>query len=123
MRVGKPIELKTIEDFINCSKHHGVKVQRLLCEFYLHNFVLEEEVEKNPNPFVGDVQFQTFISFVVNQLKWFKAHNVFQRQDHVLDLYVRSEPKHPLQMIANHKSLMIREGVIKILGPIQKEIV
>ena len=90
MRARKPIESRTIEDFINCCKQHGVKVQRLLCEFYLHNFVLEEEVEKNPNPFVGDVQFQAFISFVVNQLKWFKAHNAFQRQEHRLDLWVRS---------------------------------
>ena len=57
VRASKPIELRTIEDFINCCKHHGVKVQRLLCEFYLHNFVLENEVEKNLNPFVGDVQF------------------------------------------------------------------
>lgn len=55
IRVGKPIELKTIEDFINCCKHHGVKFQQLLYEFYLHNFVLEEELEKNPSPFVGDV--------------------------------------------------------------------
>jgi len=23
----KPMELKTVEDFINCCKHHGVKVQ------------------------------------------------------------------------------------------------
>jgi len=79
VRAGKLIELKTIDDFINCCKHHGVKAQRLLCEFYLHNFVLEEELEKNPSPFVGDVQFQAFISFVVNQLKWFKVHNTFQR--------------------------------------------
>ena len=80
-------------------------------------------MEKNPNPFVGDVQFQAFILFAVNQLKWFKPHNTFQRQEHGLDLWVRSEPKHPLQMLANHKSLMTREGVIKILGPIHKEIV
>lgn len=53
-RVGKPIELKTVEDFINCCKHHGMKVQRLLYELYLHNFILEEEMEKNPSPFVGD---------------------------------------------------------------------
>lgn len=118
IRVGKPIKLKTIADFINCSKQHGAKVQRLLCEFYLHNFVLEEEVEKNPNPFVGDVQFQAFILFAINQLKWFKAHNAFQRQEHGLDLWVRSEPKHPLQMLSNHKSSMKREGVIKILGSI-----
>lgn len=79
VRAGKPTKLKTVEDFINCCKHHGVKFQRLLYEFYLHNFVLEEEMEKNPNPFVGDIQFQAFISFVVNQLKSFKAHNTFQR--------------------------------------------
>jgi len=80
-------------------------------------------VEKNANPFVGDVKFQDFISFVFNQTKWFKTHNPFQRQEHGLDLWVRGEPKHPSQMLANHKSLMTREGVIKILGPIQKEIV
>ena len=123
VRAGKPIELKTFQDFINCCKQHGVKFQTLLCDFYLNNFVLANEVEKNPNPFVGDVQFQAFILFVVNQLKWFKAHNAFQRQEHGLDLWIRSEPKHPLQMLANHKSLMKREEVIKILGPIHKEIV
>lgn len=58
VKARKSIELKTIDDFINYCKHHGGKVQRLLCEFYLHNFVLEEETEKNPNPFVGDVQFR-----------------------------------------------------------------
>lgn len=123
IRAGKMIELKTIEDFINCCKQHGVKFKRLLCEFYLYNFVLEEEVENNLNQFLGDVQFQAFISFVVNQLKWFKAHNTFQRQEYVLNLWITGEPKHPLQILANHKNLMTREGVIKILGPIQKEIV
>lgn len=110
VRAGKPIELGTIEDFINCCKQHGAKVQRLLYEFYLHNFILENEVEKNPNPFVGDVQFQDLILFMVNQLKWFKAYNAFQRQEHGVDLWVRSEPKHPLQMFSNHKNLMKREG-------------
>jgi len=76
---GKPIELRTIEYFINCCKQHGVKVQKIICEFFFYNFILENEVQKNPNPFVGDVQFLAFISFAVNQLKWFKAHNTFQR--------------------------------------------
>lgn len=40
-----------------------------------------------------------------------------------MDLWVRSEIKHPLQMFANHKNLMKRDGVIKTLGPIHKEIV
>ena len=72
-----PIEIKTIDDFINCCKHYGVKVQRLLCEFYLHNLVLDGETEQNPIPFVGDVQLHAFIYFGVNQIKWLKAYNVF----------------------------------------------
>lgn len=69
VRAGAPIEIKTIDDFINCCKHYGVKVQRLLCEFYLHNLVQEQETELNPSPFVGDIQLQAFISFAVNQIK------------------------------------------------------
>ena len=62
VKAGVPIELKTIDDFINWCKHYGVKVQRFLCEFYLHNLVLDGEMEKNPSPFVGDIQLQAFIS-------------------------------------------------------------
>jgi len=79
VKVGAPIEINTIDHFINCCKHYGVKVQRLLCEFYLHNLVLDQEIEQNPIPFIGDVQLQAFISFGVNQIKWLKAYNVFER--------------------------------------------
>ena len=45
VKAGAPIQINTIDDFINCCKHYGVKVQRLLCEFYLHNLVLDQETE------------------------------------------------------------------------------
>ena len=64
-RVGATIQINIVNDFIDCCKHYGVKVQRLLCEFYLHNLVLDQETELNPGPFVGDIQLQAFISFVV----------------------------------------------------------
>ena len=72
---------------------------------------------------MGDIQYQAFISFVVNQLKWLKAYNVFQRQENELDLWVRSEPKHPLQLWARQKNLMTREGVIQALGPVHKALI
>ena len=58
LKAGNPIELKIVDDFINCCKLYGIKFQRLLYEFYLHNFILEEEMEMNPSPFVGDVQYK-----------------------------------------------------------------
>ena len=47
--------------------------------------MLDQETEQNPDPFFGDIQLQAFISFVVNQIKWLKAYNVFQRQENKLD--------------------------------------
>jgi len=123
VKAGVPIEIKTIDDFINFCKHYEVKVRRLLCEFYLHNLVLDGEIDQNPSPFVGDVQLQAFISFGVNQIKWLKAYNVFQRQENGLDLWVRGEPRDPQQLWNKHRSLMRTQGVIETLGPIHKVVI
>ena len=77
-------------------------------------------METNASPFVGDIQYQAFISFVVNQLKWLKAYNTFQSQENGLDLWVRGELRYPLQLWARQKSLMTKEGVIQTLVPIHK---
>lgn len=122
VKVGAPIQINTIDDFINCCKHYEVKVQRLLCEFYLHNLVLHQEIEQNPSPFVGDIQLQEFISFGVNQIKWLKACNAFQRQENGLDLWVRAEPRDPVQLWREHRNLMGTPGVTESLGPIHIEI-
>lgn len=123
VRAGAPIQINTVNDFIDCCKHYGVKVQRLLCEFYLHNMVLEQETDLNPGPFVGDIQLQAFVSFGVNQLKWLRAYNAFQRQEHSLDLWVRAEPQDPVRLWQSHKSLMRNPGVIKLLGPMHEELI
>jgi hypothetical protein len=123
VKAGAPIQINTIDDFINCCKHYGVKVQRLLCEFYLHNLVLDQETELNPGPFVGDIQLQAFISFGVNQIKWLKAYNAFQRQENGLDLWIRAEPRDPVQLWRKHRNLMKTPGVIEALGPMHEAII
>ena len=123
VRAGAPIQINTVNDFIDCCKHYGVKVQRLLCEFYLHNMVLEQETDLNPGPFVGDIQLQAFVSFGVNQLKWLRAYNAFQRQENSLDLWVRAEPRNPVQLWKSHKILMRTPGVIELLGPMHKDLI
>lgn len=95
----------------------------MLCEFYLHNLVLDQETDLNPGPFVGDIQFQAFISFGVNQLKWLKAYNIFQRQENSLDLWVRAEPRDPAALWREHRSMMRIPGVMKILGPMHGDLI
>jgi len=122
VKVGTPIQINTIDDFINCCKKYGVNVQRLLCEFYLHNLVLDQETEQKPDAFVGDIQLQVFISFGVNQIKWLKAYNAFQRQENGLDLWVRAEPRNLVQLWREHRNLMGTPSVIEALGPIHTTI-
>ena len=64
IRAGKPISFSTVPEFISCFREQGKKVQYLLCELYFHNFILEEERRDTPGPFIGEIQFQAFLSFI-----------------------------------------------------------
>ena len=123
VRAGAPIQINTVNDFIDCCKHYGVKVQRLLCEFYLHNLVLDQENDLNPGPFVGDIQLQAFVSFGVNQLKWLRAYNTFQRQENSLDLWVRDEPRDLVLLCRAHRNLMRTPCVMETLGPMHEDLI
>ena len=77
----------------------------------------------NPGPFVGDIQLHAFISFGVNQIKWLKAYNTFQRQENGLDLWVRTESRNRVQLWKAHRILMKTPGVIETLGPMHEVII
>ena len=89
IKAGKPVELKSTPYFIKCCKEQNEKVRHLLCELYINNIFLEDKRDANPRPFIIDAQFQAFISFAFNQIKWAKAYNIFQKREHELDLWVR----------------------------------
>jgi hypothetical protein len=89
---------------------------------YFHNFILEEKREDNPGPFIGDIQFQAFLSFTQNQVRWGKAHKIFLKREVGLDLCVRGEP--PKSFLAmRHKTFMKRGGVIDSLSPIHLPVI
>ena len=123
VRAGKPTTFKTIEEFFHCYNDQDEHLQCLLCELYMHNFFLEEDRDNNPSPFLGDVQFQAFLSFAKNYIRWAKAYNIFQKIEHGLDLWVRGEPTKPLQFFIQHKYFRWRKGVRTKLGPIHKDII
>lgn len=64
----------------------------------MHYFFLEDDLDSNPDPFIGDIQFQDFLSLATNKIKWAKAHNTFQKREYGIDLWVRGEPTKPLHV-------------------------
>jgi hypothetical protein len=87
----KPIEFTTISEFVSCFREQEEGVQYFLSEIYLHNFIMGENKKYNPNPFIGDIQFQAFLYFTKNQARWVKEHKIFMKRDTRLDLWIRGE--------------------------------
>jgi hypothetical protein len=123
IRASKPITFSTVPEFISCFREQDEKVQYLLSELYFHNFILEEERKDNPSPFIGDIQFQAFLSFTQNQVRWGKAHKTFLKRETRLDLWVRGEPPKSFPSIMRHKNFMKRGGVIDCLSPIHLQVI
>jgi hypothetical protein len=91
IREGKNFEFTIVSEFVSCFREQEEEVQYFMCEIYLHNFILEENRKENPNPFIGFIQFQAFLSFTKNQTRWDKAHKVFMKRETGLDLWIKGE--------------------------------
>ena len=83
------------------------------------NFVAT--IDENHVPFKWDVQFQDFISFSLNQIKWAKVYHTFQRRQLGLDLKVIWDLQSPIHTLIDHKRLMWKAGAVSDLKPIHKE--
>ena len=54
------------EDFVQTFAEASTIDQHLLCEVYLHNEAIPENIQLNINPLVGDIQIQALVSFLTN---------------------------------------------------------
>lgn len=80
-------------------------------------------MDSNLGLFIGDIQFQAFLSFATNQIKWAKAYNTFQKGEYGIDLWVKGEPTKPLHLSVQHKQFMKRTRVVAQLGPLHTHII
>lgn len=65
--------------------------QNLLYKLYLFNFILTENSQWNPNPYVGDVQLKALMSYMTNLIHWNKCTNFYGKMETTPKLVVREE--------------------------------
>jgi hypothetical protein len=123
IRAGKPFDFTTLSDFVSCFREQEDGMQYFLCELYLHNFILGENIKDHPNPFTGDIQFQAFLSFAKTQTRWAKGQRIFMKRETGLDLWIRGEPPKALDTIMHHRTFMKRDMVVEYLSPIHRHVV
>ena len=80
--------------------------QHLLCELYMHDYILEIDQTFNPVPFVGDIQLRAFTSFVINQVKWKKAFDTFDANQANLPLMARMENLQYKAIVTKHDQFL-----------------
>jgi len=62
-----------IEDgvqFLQILRAHDVPTQHLMCELYMHEYLLRVDREFNPVPYVGDIHLRALTSYIFNQISW-----------------------------------------------------
>jgi hypothetical protein len=70
-----------IEDgvqFLQILRAHDVPTQHLMCELYMHGYLLRVDREFNLVPYVGDIHLRALTSYTFNQISWQKASNTFE---------------------------------------------
>lgn len=62
-----------IEDgvkFLPRMRSHDMPTQHLMCEFYLHGYLLHLDKEFNPILYVGEIHLRALTSYTFNQINW-----------------------------------------------------
>jgi hypothetical protein len=88
--------------FLRTLRSHDILTQHLMCELYMHNYLLRDDKKFNPVPYVGDVQLRAFLSYTINQVKWKKALDSFEENQVHIPLQVRMENFQVAQIINKH---------------------
>ena len=78
--------MEFLESFWESDLHR----QHLMCELYMHGFILEMEQKFNVGPFLRDIQLREFASFMLNQMKWDLAFTNFEANQAACPLKIRA---------------------------------
>lgn len=81
-------EFKSAQDFYNVYQIVPSWKKNLLCELYLHNFIIPQETKWNPLFYIGDVHLRAFMSWMHNKTNY----------DRQVDTYRDVERSEPLPL-------------------------
>lgn len=103
-----------IEDgvqFLRILRSHDVPTQHLMCEFYLHRYLLHLDRDFNMVPYVGDIHLRALTSYAFNQIHWQKTCNTFESNQVTKPFIVRGEHERLVIMFNKHNTFLgIREN-------------
>jgi len=99
-------EINTKEDFKEIYEDSSYREQNLLCELYYCNYFLQTKTVWNQNLLVGDIHLGSFISFIMNQIKWELDDKFMQQCELMSEIYVRGEHHMIVELFSNCEEIL-----------------
>lgn len=87
--------LDTPKEFYNVYQNSPTTIKNLLCEFYLHNYVVTSDNEWNPLLYIGDIQLKALISWTQNEISMGAHAKTYRNLEFDCPLPLRAEAKNP----------------------------
>lgn len=87
--------LDTSEEFYSVYQTSPTTVKNLLCEFYLHNYVVTSNNEWNPLLYIGDIHIKALMSWVQNEINMVTQAKTYRNLEFDCPLPLRAEAKNP----------------------------
>ena len=84
--------IETKDRFIAAFFRSNNEEHDFLCELYMHNLVMTDYVDWDPNPHVEEVQLRAFMSFMRNHLRWNNVATAMENIEWKDALWVRGSP-------------------------------
>ena len=71
-------EFKNAQDFYNVYQTFPSWQKNLLCELYLHYFIIPHEIEWNPLLYIGDIHLRVLMSWMYNKTNYDRQLNAYR---------------------------------------------
>lgn len=84
--------------------------QHLMCEFYLHGYLLHLDRDFNLVLYVGDIHLRALTSYAFNQIHWQKACNTFESNQVTNPFIVRRKHERSDTMFNKNHTFLKFEG-------------
>lgn len=59
---------ETTQEFYHAYQNFPATIKNLLCELYLHNYVVSYDTEWNPLLYIGDIHLKALMSWIQNEI-------------------------------------------------------
>lgn len=86
---------KILDILFNFVMESSPNDKNLVCEFFMHDFLVSEHTNLFPNVYMGDVQMRAFMSILYNQSEWKKEYEAFNEKEVKDNIMVRKEEIFP----------------------------